>query len=174
MFPKSTLFHKSDGDGKVVIWIILLFPLILCYSVAIETGPVVMTDLCSQVALADAESSMFRVVFIWTSKLQHSLVHTHLLVCTAPIPKHQQHPGPTAAPPSFSHTPFPPHWNPVLGPHLSSDLHDEILFECLVCVFCKQMLVGTILSCQRGSTNTAGKDQALLFTLLPDVYPEAT
>ncbi|KAM5285602.1 uncharacterized protein RBU33_000280 [Hipposideros larvatus] len=36
-----------------------------------------------------------------------------------------------------------------------------------------KMFVGTILSCQKGSSNTAGKDQTVFSTLLPDLYPKA-
>lgn len=140
--PKSSLsqgrpcsFTSQTERERQSFWSLSCFHWFCCCSIAIEMGPVVMTDLCSQVVLADPESLVVTVFLPWTSKLQHSLAHTHLLVCLALLPKHQ-HSGPTAGPPSFSHTRFPTHWNPMLDPHLSPDLHDEILFECLVCGFC--------------------------------------
>lgn len=54
-----------------------------------ETGPGVMSDLCSQVALADPNASVFMEIHTWTSILHFFNIYTHVLFCSATIPKHQ-------------------------------------------------------------------------------------
>lgn len=48
----------------------------------IKTGAGVMSDLCSQAALADLDSSVFMVIHTWVSKLQLFLGYIHMCFCS--------------------------------------------------------------------------------------------
>lgn len=124
------------------------------------------------VALADPESSVFMVFPTWTSKWQHFLVSIHVLVCSAPIPKHQ-HPWLAAEPPSLSHTHPSSHSKILCRPRSQPRPSWWVTLLSLVCVSVTHVS-WNILSCERGFNNAAGKDQTYLSSLLPDQHPNAT